>query len=807
MIGFSARSRFFAVPLVVLVGLFAGVSGRLSAQAVPAPRGATPVGPEVVVPRGRTAAQDAARGMGRSVTNEQIAEAIRRSGLTPEQIRTRLQQSGHDSTLADPFFRATIPSPNTEVAPSLVVAMQELGLLTSTDSTAQADSTRPTISRSQVFGKSVFGAQPRAFETLTGGPVDPGYRLGVADVVQIVVTGDLEFNSTMEIRRDGTIVWPVVGQIPLAGLTLDAARSLVKQRAMRVYSQIGRGSTQLDMTLARVRSNLVYVIGEVERPSAYQVNALSTVFYALARAGGPKEGGTFRNIEVRRAGEVVQRIDLYEYLVRGDSKNDIRMESGDIVFVPPAGIRVTIDGPVRRPGIFELKPGERFSDLADFAGGLLANASATRIQVDRILPPLQRKPGHERVLFDVSNTGPSPAADTLKLLDNDIVHVFEVGPLRRNRVRIVGQVYEPGEYEWKNDMTLGDLLNRAQGGMPWALLDRVKVTRSIVHSGRGEQYSVDARDSVGARFPLLEFDEIEVLDGRTLFPAGTVTIDGAVNRPGERPYVERQSLRDLVDLAGGFREDAQFVEVARPRLGADFSDTTAYIVRFAVTPSTFSSDGEASRFIIQRGDMVTVRVSPGFRKMPSVILTGLFEYPGLYALQRDNETLREVVGRARLLPIASPSTFRLLRGGRVVPINLQRALAGDKENNIVMLQDDELIVGADPQTVTVSGAVERQVIVPYHAGWKLSDYLAVAGGRKAGADDTPVVIEDASGGITRASRHYRFFSDNPEISSGSRLTVLDPPASSGGGGETLTRVLQITSAMVSLILAYVAATK
>jgi polysaccharide export outer membrane protein len=806
MTGFSARSRFLAVELAVVVGLFVSLSGPLGAQATPPTPSATPVGPEVVVPRGRTAAQDAARGMGRSVSNEQIAEAIRRSGMSAEQIRARLQQSGHDSTLADRFFSGAVPA-TVEVPPTLVGAMQDLGLLTVSDSTAQIDSLPPARRESRVFGKSVFAAQPRAFEAVAGGPVDPGYRLGVSDVVQIVVTGDVEFNNTMEIRRDGTIIWPVVGQIPLAGLTLDAARSLVKQRASRVYSQIGRGSTQLDMTLSRVRSNLVYVIGEVERPSAYQVNALSTVFHALARAGGPKDGGTFRNIEVRRAGDVVQRIDLYEYLVKGDSKNDVRMESGDIIFVPPSGTRVTIDGPVRRAGIFELKAGERFSDLVVFAGGLLANASATRIQVDRILPPLQRGPGRERVLFDVSNAGPTPAADTLKLLDNDIVHVFEVGPLRRNRVRITGQVYEPGEYEWKDDMTLGELIARAQGGMPWALLDRVKVTRSIVPSGRDEQYSVDASDSVGARFPLVEFDEIEVLDRRTLVPSGIVTIDGAVNRPGERPYVERQTLRDLIDLSGGFREDAQFVEIARPRLGADFSDTTAYIVRFPITPSAFSIGGEASRFIIQRGDMVTVRVSPGFRKMPSVTLTGLFEYPGLYALRRDNETLRDIIERARLLPIASPSTFRLLRGGRVVPINLQRALTGDEENNIVLRQDDELIIGADPQTVTVSGAVERQVIVPFRSGWRLSDYLAVAGGRKAGAGNTPVVIEDASGGITRAGRRHRFFTDNPEIASGSRLTVLEKPPSTGGTGEALTRALQVTSAMVSLILAYVAATK
>jgi polysaccharide export outer membrane protein len=328
----------------------------------------------------------------------------------------------------------------------------------------------------------------------------------------------------------------------------------------------------------------------------------------------------------------------------------------------------------------------------------------------------------------------------------------------------------------------------------------------VVESGRTEQFSVDARDSLGWKFKLLEFDHVEVLDGRVLFPSGSVSVSGGVNRPSRRPFVERQSLRDLIDVSGGFREDAQFVEISRRRSGVAYSDTTAIILRVPITATSFARDGEASRFILERGDAVTVRVSPGFRQMPTVTLSGLFEYPGAYALQHDNETLREVVLRAHLLPSAAPLTFRLLRGGRVVPVNLSRALRGEHGDNIALADNDQLIVDADPQTVTVAGAVERPVSVPYRNGWRLSDYVAAAGGRKTNASRS-VLIEDATGAVSRATSHFRIFKDNPAVTSGSKLLVLTEETSTNSNGETLTRVLQVATTAMSVILAYLAATR
>jgi polysaccharide biosynthesis/export protein len=800
--------------LSVLIGAVLActqVSPAGAQQVLPSgPPPTTPSGPEVIVPSGRTPAQDAARSAGRPVTNEQIAEAIRRSGLNRAQVRARLQQSGYDPNLAEPFFSGSVRGQTGATADSsLVGAMQDLGLLQSRDPEGGAEESLdgPSTAASRVFGKVVFSGSPRNFDPITAGPVDPSYRLGVGDVLQVVVTGDIEYNGTTDIRRDGTIIWPVVGQIPVAGLTMDAARSLIRQRAGRVYGQIESGRAQVDVSLTRIRSNLVYVIGEVERPSAYQLSALASVFNALVHAGGPTEGGSFRQIEVRRAGNVIHRVDLYNYLVRGDNSADIRTESGDIIFVPPVGRQIAVTGAVRRPGVYELREGESFRDLTQFAGGLLSTASRQRIQVDRVLPPHLREPGRDRVLFDVSLYGSPSEADTVPLIDQDLVQVFSVGNTRRNLVSIEGEVHEPGEYEWRAGMTLGDLVRLARGPLPWALTDRIKITRVRAESGTSEQFSADIRDSDQQRFPLMEFDQIEVLDGRKLVPTGFVTVEGAVSDPGRRAFVERQSLRDLIDLAGGFQEDAQHVEVSRRRFGESFSDTMAIVHQIPINGATFGRDGSAGRFLLERGDHVAVRRSPGFRSTASVQLSGLFEYPGSYTLRRDGETVRDAIGRAGLLPNASLPTFRLLRGGRVVPIDLARALKGDPTNNVVLVAGDELMISADPQTVLVTGAVERPMVVPARKGWRMSDYIEVAGGRKPTAAKTGVLIEDASGGIRRASRRWRFFGEDPVVTSGSTVTVLEGAESSRGNSETLTRVVQVTTTAMSLIIGYLAATK
>lgn len=802
--------RFFSarpLPTVALV-LVASLPSYAAGQVTqPSPSSPT-------VPAGRTAAQDAAAAAGRTMTNAEIADAIKKSGLSEDQVRERVRAAGYDPKLADPFFATGDQAAGASTAnASFVSALQQMGILQAADQAEELDADKANRasalhakgSMSLVFGKSVFNAKATEFDPVTSGPVDPSYRIGTGDQLQVILTGDVERAYTLEIRRDGTIVLPQVGQINVAGLTLDAAGSLLRARAARYFSGLDNGRTRLDLSVGRLRSIEVYVVGEVESPGAYQVSALGTMFHALARAGGPTNHGSFRSIELRRGNRVVGHFDLYDYLLTGDASTDTRLQQGDVIFVPMNTRAVAFTGAVRRPGIYELKQEESFSDLLRFTGGLLPNAASDRLQIDRILPASERTPGRERVVVDVRTNGDLKSLDTLRLHENDVVSAFVIGDLRRNTVDISGELFQPGRFEWRPGLTLGQLVQMAQGTAPWALTDRVKVVRAVPATGRKEIFSLDLSDSAAARFPIQEFDEVTVLDGRLEYPAGSILVEGAVNKAGKRPFVERVTLRDAIDLAGGFSEHASRIEVARQVVRPGYTDTTSVIFRFPLT-ATRELNAQDARFPLQRGDEVSVRSTPGSREFGTVTVRGLFNYPGSYAIQRDDERLKEIVQRAGgVLPTASHETFKVVRTGRTVAVDFDALMKGDPQANIAVREDDEIIIANDPSVVFVTGAVERRVAVPFHRNWSLEDYLDAAGGVAPNGVRDKVIVEYAGGAIARTSNSFFSPRRDPPVRPGATITVSEkPPEKEGAFRDTLVATGQIVSVLASIAIAIAA---
>jgi protein involved in polysaccharide export with SLBB domain len=799
-----------------VVALSAALAFPLSAQNPPP---APPPAP-VVVPTAPTAAQQAAAGMGKSVSNEQIADAIKKSGMNQQQIQDRLKAAGYDPSLASPFFggqqggQPGVAAPTGAQASSFAQALSSLGILTE-DASNKPEPEQETEKANResigggvggVFGREIFSRASTAFDPITSGPVDPAYRLGVGDQVQLVVTGQVELAYQLELRRDGTVIIPQVGQISVAGLTLDGARTVLKTRMAQSYSGLSSGEARLDLSIARIRSNAVFVIGEVTNPGAIQVNALGTVFHALARAGGPSDRGSFRAIEVRRGGQVVRRLDLYDYLLKGDATNDIRTEQGDVIYVPLATRNVAVTGSVRRPRIFELKPGEGFKDLLNFAGGLLASASVERVQIDRVLPPERRAPGLERVKVDVQLKGDLDSLARVPLLDNDIVTVFAIGGTRRNVVSITGEVYQPGEYELRDKMTMGQLLQRTQGMLPWALGANVKVVRQIPLTGRSQLFSVDALSDGGRRFELQEFDAVEVLDGRLAYPAGRISVNGAVNLPGDRPFAENETLKDAIDRSGGFKEDAQWVDVSRRRTGASYSDTTSVV--YSVRADAQFATSSAASYKLERDDRIFVRSSPGFRTQRLVTVSGEFTYPGQYAVNENADRVSDIVRRAGgTLPAAYPQSFHLRRNGLDVSIDFAAAMRGDRNANVLLLNGDELVIGPNPRTVEVTGAVNKRTLLKWESGLSVQDYIEMAGGPTDKGLDGKAVVLYPSGMSKRVHRVALLFRSSPDVVAGSIITVPEKPESKTSSNEVWARVFATTSALASLILAYAAVTK
>lgn len=786
-----------------------------------------PVTPVVSAKDPAAAERLASARLARNVTASEIRDAIRRSGLEHAEVRARLSGAGYDPSLADPFFPAagaTSPSSASGFAEGVTLAeisgnpvspvaqaFQAIGLMAMDEGPADAPErpARPVVpirpavpidpSRA-VFGKDVFNAAASAFAPVSTGPVDASYRLGPGDQVQLVLFGDTEKAYQITVRPDGSVLLPELGQIHVGGLTLDAARAVLRERASSAYSGIKSGTTRLDLTVSRVRSNALFVIGEVERPGAVQVNALSTIFHAVAKAGGPSERGSFRLIELRRSGKVVRRFDLYQYLVDGDASSDLRTDHGDVIFVPLAERRIRLTGAVRRTGTFELLENERFSDLLRFAGGFQPSASLERIQIDRVLPAEQRSPGVERALVDVHFRGVLDSLALVRLMDGDVVTVFSVGEVRRNMISIRGEVLQPGTYELEPGLELATLVDRAQGILPWGLIDRVKVTRMLPESGGRMEMSVDLGTEEGRSFRLQEFDEVVVLDGRQ--PVDSISVAGAVRRPVLREFAEGLTLRDVLD-ASGLKPEAAAVTVSRRRIGRSYSDTTSEVLRVELDPRR-EWQGRAAAFAMAPDDRVFVLSSPGVRRQRFVTVSGLFAFPGRYAINEGVDRVSEVVRRAGMpLQNAFHGNFQLIRNGLPLSMDLSRALRGDANHDVVLLDSDSLFIGPFPSTVMVTGEVGRTVLLLHRPGRSMHDYIAMAGGPTAKGDLKRATVEDLAGTV-RTSRRVLFVRTSPPVTPGSKIVV---PAKLDDGvsvRDVVNGTLQYASMLASLALAFVA---
>src|SRR5213083_504655 len=330
---------------------------------------------------------------------DMIRQRIGQSGMTPDQIRARLQASGYPPTLLDAYMGQPAPGTAAPVPGAQeLAAIQSLGL----PSMAGANQVLPVDTglvrsvasgKSGIFGVDVFQRTTTQFLPLLAGPVPPDYKLGPGDELVLILTGDVELAYTLQVTSEGFVLIPQVGQLFVSNLTLDQLRDVLYTRLGRVYSGVRRSpgaTTRFDISVANVRANQAYVVGEVAQPGAYQISSLGTVLTALYAAGGVTERANLRAVEVRRFGKTIATFDLYDYLLRGDTKNDVRLETGDVVFVGVHGTRVQLTGAVRRPAIYEVRTGETLADLIGAAGGFRPEAARERIKVVRVVPPAQR---------------------------------------------------------------------------------------------------------------------------------------------------------------------------------------------------------------------------------------------------------------------------------------------------------------------------------------------------------------------------------------------------------------------------------
>ncbi|MDB4888436.1 MAG: polysaccharide export protein [Gemmatimonadetes bacterium] len=759
----------------------------------------------------------------------QLRREIAASGLTADQIRARLRAAGYPEDLLDNFVgprRAASDSLAAGVASEdLLDAVAALGITDTLDTSelrtilrnrrtaasrdtlravrsvrdslapidAQNDTMPDSLGRRSmdprtarraraavdsgmtIFGLSVFNGATTQFDPNLAGPVDANYRIGPGDRIVLILTGDAERSFTLDVTREGFVVIPGVGELAVANLTLGQLEDVLYPRLGRVYSGLRRGAgatTHFSLNLARLHSNQVFVLGDVEQPGSYRVSSAGTALTALYAAGGPTVNGGMRRVEIRRGGRLVDTLDLYDYLLRADGSHDPRLQSGDVVFVPVHGARVRVQGEVIRPATYELRRGETLAEVLRSAGGFTAEAARRRVQISRILPPTLRDTSDRaRVVIDIASdqfaTGTGPA---YPLEPGDVVRVFGVSERVGRRIAVRGNVYTPGIVGFTPGMRVSDAVRLAGGLKPDSYLGQVLLTRLRGTDSTRFQLRTSFADSAGRLvddLPLREDDEIRVFATTDLRTPEYVAITGAVRRPGRVPYREGMTLRDVVLLAGGLEDRAYIGEAEIARLPASrdggrlaesqrvpldssylFAKEQGRLVQQAGAPRA----NAAPSVVLQPFDNVLILAQPDWDRPRRVSVAGEVRSPGTYTLTNKQDRLSDVLKRAGGLTQTAYADGIVFyrKQGRVgrVGVDLARVLRDARYRDNLTLQDgDSIYLPPFTGIVEVQGAVNAPRGVAYVPGADINYYVHAAGGASRLAEPSRAYVTQADGSV------------------------------------------------------------
>jgi protein involved in polysaccharide export with SLBB domain len=467
-------------------------------------------------------------------------------------------------------------------------------------------------------------------------PVGPDYVLGPGDNLVVNMWGGQSARLSRSVDRQGQIDLPEAGAVTVSGLTIAQAQDAA-QKALGTQFQ----DEHVELSLGRVRTVRVYVVGDVQRPGAYDVSSLSTTLNALYAAGGPTSRGSLRVLKQYRGKQLVQEIDLYDFLLRGIHSDLERLLPGDTILVPTVGPEVTVTGMVRRPAIYELKGKEDLKDVLNLAGGVLVSADIKEIKVERVI-------AHERhtMLKEQISDGSSDAKVTsFEVQDGDQIQVSPILPYNDQVVYLEGHVFKPGRYAWRDGMSVNDLLHSYQDVMPEPAV-HAEIVRLVPPDLHPVTISFDLPEVLIGDDPitLQPFDTVRIF-GRYQIDPPKVSIFGPVLRPGDYPMSQKMTVADLVRMAGGFRRSAY-------RKDADLSSYVVQngqkvLLRHSVVAIGRALDGdESADVVLQPGDAVGIRQLTGWNDIgASITISGEVTFAGTYGVT-DGERLSSVLKRA-----------------------------------------------------------------------------------------------------------------------------------------------------------------
>lgn len=661
------------------------------------------------------------------------------------------------------------------------------------------------VSARQIYGHKVFNSRALTFEPSDNLATPQNYRLGPGDEVIIDIWGTSEDHLRQTISPEGSIMISQVGPVYLNGMTIADANRHVKGIFAKKYAGVTDAETDVQVTLGQVRTIQVDIMGEVATPGTFRLSPFSSVFHALYRAGGINSIGSLRNIQVLRNGKKIAGVDIYDYLFDGKTAGNIRLQEGDVIIVPPYEQLVNIDGNVKRPMYYEIKPGETIQTVIDYAGGFTGDAYSGMVR-------LARQSATENELYNIDRE----EFASYRLKDGDILTVGTILDRYANRVELKGAVYRPGMFAINKELsTVGQLIKKADGLTDDAYADRVLLYREGPEL-QLEVLSLDLKAILNGTAPdvkLKRNDLLVISSIKEIQDRGQLSIQGHVARPGTYPFADNTTLEDLILQAGGLLDGASTARVDISRRIVNPSSTTPteqLSENYSISVVGGLAQGEGQNFIMKPYDVVIVRRSPGYVPQEMVNIGGEVLFAGNYALEKRNERLSSIISRAGGLIEGAytkgayltrkltdeeykmrQETLRLAMSNQdghgdsislskiqvsdrySVGIDLEKAIAYPGSTYDVIVQPgDVLFIPEQQSTVKIAGDVMFPNTVVFVPGKKLSYYIDQAGGYGQRAKKGKAFIVYMNGSVAKAKR-------NTPIEPGCQIIIPSKPEKMG----------------------------
>lgn len=695
--------------------------------------------------------------------------------------------------------------------------------------------------RPKVFGEELFRNSNLTFEPNLRIATPTNYVIGPDDQLNINVYGNSLVDWKLNVSPEGNIQIPGVGFLNVSGKTIEEATTLIKNKLAANRYAIGRG-TNVQVSLGNIRSIKVIMVGELVKPGTYSLPSLATVFNALYASGGPNENGSFRQIEIIRNNKVLKKLDVYDFLLKGDQQNNIRLQDQDIIRVPTYKLRVEIAGEIKRPALYEMLPGEKLQNALDFAGGFTDLAYTSRIKILQVT-------GKERRITDVAE----PDYGNYVPLRGDKYIVEKILERFENRVRISGAVFRPGEYELENGLTLSGLITKAEGLKEDAFDSRGYITR-LKADNTTESIPFDIKGISTKQAPdiaLQREDRVHIPSLFDLRDSLTISIRGEVRKPGRFGYAERMTVEDLLVKADGFSEGAsnQRIEVSRRIKNSDptsVNSEVAEVFQLSVDKDLKLRD---AKFELMPFDMVSVYSLPGFESQKTVKVEGEVLYPGFYTIQKKNERISDLLKRAGGFTVSADLDGASLKRIIIQPvdenkadkqqlqneglereklisriskdsltkdevlknpnvgIDLQRIVEKPKSRNDLLLVDgDVLRIPKKQQIVHVTGEVLFPSSVIFVNSKGLKSYVKNAGGFSADAYKGRAYVVYPNGTV-KSTGKILFWNSYPRVKPGSEVVIPKRPERRKITSQELLGITTGVASLGAIILGIINLTK